>query len=455
MSIETANPATGELLAEYEEHSAADVDRIIEDAQAAFGEWRQWRFSRRGSVLQKAAQLLRRDKESYAQLMAREMGKPITQGLGEVEKCAWVCEYYAENAAAFLAPEPAASDARKSLIVHRPLGVILGVMPWNFPFWQVFRFAATALAAGNACVLKHASNVTGSAIAIEKLFVEAGIHTDAFRTLVIPGSRVREALEHPRVRGMALTGSTEVGKKAAAVAASQVKKTVLELGGSDPYLVLDDADIDLAATTCANARLLNSGQSCIAAKRFIVMHEVAEAFTERFLARMRAAVVGDPLDAHTEVGPLARRDLREELHDQVQRTVAAGATIALGGSVPDGPGNFYPPTVLTEVRPDMPAAREELFGPVASITVARNEEEAIEFANAGPFGLGAAVFTADLERGERIAAERIDAGSCFVNGAVKSDPRLPFGGIKESGYGRELSRYGILEFVNTKTVWIR
>ncbi|HXK93193.1 MAG TPA: NAD-dependent succinate-semialdehyde dehydrogenase, partial [bacterium] len=366
-----------------------------------------------------------------------------------------VCEYYAENAEKFLAPEPAATEASKSYVTFQPIGVVLAVMPWNFPFWQVFRFAAPALMAGNAGVLKHASNVPGCALAIEQIFRDAGFPEHLFRSVLCGSREVAGIIENPRVRAATLTGSTPAGRAVGAKSGERLKKSVLELGGSDPYLILEDADLETAAATCAASRLINSGQSCIAAKRFIVVEPVAERFTELFVESMKAAKVGDPLDEDTQVGPQARHDLRDELHQQVVKTLEQGAKLVLGGEIPDGKGAYYPPTVLTNVKKGMVAYEEELFGPVASIITVRNEEEAIATANDSVFGLGAAVFTQDVARGERIAAEELDAGACFVNTFVRSDPRLPFGGVKESGYGRELAHYGIKEFVNIKTVYVR
>jgi succinate-semialdehyde dehydrogenase/glutarate-semialdehyde dehydrogenase len=386
--------------------------------------------------------------------MIREMGKPITQARAEVDKCAWVCDYYAQNAEDFLSPEIVETDAAKSYIAFEPLGVVLAVMPWNFPFWQVLRFAAPALMAGNTAALKHASSVQGCALAIEALFRDAGYPDGAFRTLVLGSRAAGVAIEHPKVQAVTLTGSTPAGRKVASLAGSLLKKTVLELGGSDPYVILEDADLDLAVAACVTGRILNTGQSCIAAKRFVVPDAIREEFEHRLVELMRRQRVGDPLRDETEVGPMARADLRGELHDQVERSLQAGACCLLGGDVPEGPGAFYPPTVLTDVTAGMAAYEEELFGPVAAVLPVADEEEAVRVANDTVFGLGAAVFTRDVARGEEIAAKRLQAGSCFVNGFVKSDPRLPFGGIKGSGYGRELGSFGIREFVNIKTVYV-
>ncbi len=454
MPIESINPATGDTIATYPETSQEQLTTILERADRMFREWRRTSFEHRAGLLHKAAAVLREGSEEYAALMATEMGKPVAQGRAEVEKCAWVCDYYADEAPRFLAPEDVATDATRSFVTYQPLGVVLAVMPWNFPLWQVFRFAAPSLMAGNAGVLKHSSNVMGCALAIEAVFRDAGFPEDLFRTLVIGSSRVPGVIAAPQVKAVTLTGSTPAGQAVAAAAGAVLKKTVLELGGSDPYVVLEDADLDLAAETCVSSRLINSGQSCIAAKRFVVVRPILDAFTERYVEKMRAKKTADPFEDGVDVGPQARRDLRDELHRQVQESVARGANLLLGGAAPDGPGAFYPPTVLADVKPGMPAYDEEMFGPVAAIIAAEDEADAIRIANDSVFGLGAAVFTRDVERGQRIAVEELEAGSCFVNAFVKSDPRLPFGGIKESGYGRELSVFGIREFVNIKTVYV-
>ncbi len=454
MTLRTINPANGETLEEYEAFSDERLEDTLDRVARAQRAWRRTSFDDRAVPLVRAAGVLRERSDDLARLMALEMGKPLAQGRAEVEKCAWVCEYYAEHAERFLADEPAETDAARSYVAYRPLGVVLAVMPWNFPLWQVFRFAAPALMAGNAGVLKHASNVCGSALAIEDVFRAAGVHADAFRTLLIGSDRVAGVLGDRRVAAATLTGSTPAGQAVASTAGQHLKKTVLELGGSDPYVVLADADVELAAATCAQSRLINSGQSCIAAKRFVVVDEVRAEFEERFVAAMGAARMGDPLDEDVDLGPQARADLRDELHDQVRRSVAGGARLLLGGEVPDGPGAFYPPTVLTDVGPGTPAYEDELFGPAAAIVPVADEAAAIRAANDSPFGLGAAVFTRDVERGERLARDELEAGSCFVNAFVKSDPRLPFGGVKQSGFGRELARHGIREFTNAKTVYV-
>jgi succinate-semialdehyde dehydrogenase/glutarate-semialdehyde dehydrogenase len=452
MTLEAINPATGELIAKYAEMTQVSVIQVIDLAHDAFLDWRRMSFSERAAPMRKAAEILRAEAREFARLMAREMGKPVRDGVVEAQKCALTCDFYAESAAQFLAREPVKTEATNSFVTFNPLGVVLAVMPWNFPFWQVFRFAAPGLMAGNAAVLKHASNVPGCALAVEDIFRRAGFPENLFRTLMIGSGRVDAVIEHPLIRAATLTGSSEAGRAIARKAGGLLKKTVLELGGSDPYLVLEDADLELAATVCTKGRLVNSGQSCIAAKRFIVVDAIRPAFEERFVRQMAAAKVGDPLLEDTQVGPLARHDLRATLHRQVAESIAQGAKCVLGGAIPPGRGAYYPPTVLTDVRKGMPAYEQELFGPVAAVIAVKNEDEAIATANDSSFGLGAAVITRDTSRGERIAAELIESGCVFVNDSVRSDPRLPFGGIKESGYGRELSSYGIKEFVNIKSV---
>lgn len=455
MGIEVVNPTTGEHVRSYEEMSPDEVREVVAAAHEAHLTWRRAPFSERAELMSAVATLLRDRSDEYARLMAIEMGKPVRDGRAEAEKCAWVCDYYAENAESFLAEEPVETDASESFVTHQPLGVVLAVMPWNFPFWQVIRFAAPALMAGNAGVLKHASNVPGSALAIEAVFRDAGFPENLFRALLIGSAQVEAVIENERVQAVTLTGSGAAGRAVGAAAGRALKKSVLELGGSDPYIVLEDAELDHAVETCVTSRLINAGQSCIAAKRFVVVKQLREQFEVRFVELMEKKIMGDPLDEATEVGPQARSDLRDELHQQVATSIEKGARCLLGGEIPAGGGAFYPPTVLTSVRKGMPAYDEELFGPVAAIIEVENEAEAVEVANDSPFGLGAAIFTADVQKGRRIAAEQLQAGCCFVNTFVRSDPRLPFGGVKESGYGRELSAYGIKEFVNTKTVFVR
>ncbi len=454
MTLKSINPATDEVIKEYSAMSDAEVDAILEQVQRSNQTWQSTEFSMRGDLLRNAAKVLRQQKAELARLMVMEMGKTYTSAEAEVDKCAWVCDFYAEHGESFLAAETISSDATLSKVVYKPLGTVLAVMPWNFPFWQVFRFAAPGLMAGNTGVLKHASNVSGCALAIEKVFVEAGFPDSVFRSLLIGSDKVERVIANPIITAVTLTGSTPAGRAVAAQAGKYLKKSVLELGGSDPYVVLADADLAAAVETCVSSRLINAGQSCIAAKRFIVVESCYEEFSKQFTALMAKKTMGDPNDPDTDLGPQARADLRDDLHKQVTDSISKGADLMLGGEVPSGPGAFYPPTVLGNVTPGMPAYDEELFGPVAAIISARDEEEAIRIANDSDFGLGAAVFTRDTERGEQIAAEKLQAGACFVNSLVKSDPRLPFGGIKDSGYGRELSHLGIKEFVNAKTVYV-
>jgi succinate-semialdehyde dehydrogenase/glutarate-semialdehyde dehydrogenase len=452
--MDVVNPATGETVETYETDSDAEVEAKLDRATDAFETWRDRPIREREELLARAGEVLRENKREYAETMTEEMGKPISQSIGEVEKCAWVCDHYAEHASAYLEPDghpsPPGTQVRT---VYDPLGPVLAVMPWNFPFWQVFRFAAPYLVAGNVGLLKHASNVPGSALAIEAVFREAGFPEGVFQTLLIPSSAVEDVLVDDRVRAATLTGSGPAGRAVASTAGDNLKKTVLELGGSDPFVVLDDADIQAAAETGAWARNMNGGQSCIAAKRFIVHTDVYDAFVDRFVSEVESLTVGDPTDEDTDVGPQARAGLMAELHEQVEASVEAGATVLTGGEPLDGDGAFYPPTVLADVPEGCPADAEETFGPVASVYEVDDEAAAIEKANDTEFGLGASVWTEDRHRGEAIA-RRIDAGCVYVNELVKSDPRVPFGGVKESGYGRELSEPGIKEFVNRKTVWV-
>ncbi|MDW7710364.1 MAG: NAD-dependent succinate-semialdehyde dehydrogenase [Deferrisomatales bacterium] len=454
MTFTSVNPNTGRPIRSYPAASPAELERAVGEAGHAFRSWRRSGFPERSRCLREAARLLRARAGEYARLMAEEMGKPVRAGRAEAEKCAWVCEYVAERGPLQLAPEAVATDASRSFVSFQPLGSILAIMPWNFPFWQVFRFAAPNLMAGNAALLKHAPNVPGCALALEQLFRQAGFPKGLFRSLLVPVEQVGALIEDPRVQGVTLTGSVRAGREVARQAGQALKKTVLELGGSDPYVVLSDADVEAAARTCVESRLTNSGQSCIAAKRLIVVECLRAEFEARVVEGMGAAHTGDPLREDTDVGPLAREDLRRRLHRQVAESVDRGARCLLGGQLPAGPGFFYPPTVLTEVASGMPAYEEELFGPVAAILSAKDDRDAVRMANDTAFGLGAAVFTGDPAIGESLATEELQAGCCFVNASVRSDPRLPFGGIKRSGYGRELSAFGIREFVNIKTVWV-
>jgi succinate-semialdehyde dehydrogenase/glutarate-semialdehyde dehydrogenase len=454
MSIVSINPANGKQLKKYRAHSFKQVEQKIAQTQKAWLSWKGTSHDTRSRLLTNMAGLLQTRKKEFAIMMAHEMGKPITQGVAEIEKCASVCQYYAANAATFLSDQLIETDASKSFVSYQPVGVVLAIMPWNFPFWQVFRFLAPALAAGNCGVLKHASNVPGCALAIEEVVQQAGFPVNVFQTLLVNSSMVEKIIENPLIQAVTITGSTNAGKQVAQKAGSLIKKTVLELGGSDAYIILKDANLEKAAEICVNSRLINSGQSCIAAKRFIVVKSVQKQFIKLFLSKMKAKKMGDPLNAATDIGPQARVDLRNKLYDQVKRSIKKGAKCIFGGELPKGKNAYYPATILTKVKPGMPAYDEELFGPVAAIIEAKDEADALRIANDSSFGLGSAIFTADKERGEKIAATELQAGSCFVNAMVKSDPRLPFGGIKQSGYGRELGLFGIHEFVNIKTVYI-
>ncbi len=454
MAIESINPATGEVNKAFTPWSDADLEAALSQAAGAVAGWQQTPMVERGGLLRRAAAELRRNTAHYAGLITREMGKLIGEARSEAEKCAWVCEYYAEHAAEFLRDESIATDAGSSYVAYPPLGTVLAIMPWNFPLWQVFRFAAPALMAGNTAVLKHASNVPQCALAIEKIFETAGFPSGVFRTLLISAARTEKVIADPRIHAVTLTGSEAAGRKVAAAAGAQLKKTVLELGGSDAFVVLEDADLEQAASVGVASRFLNNGQSCIAAKRFILVDAIAGDYIALFKRKAQALKIGDPALEETQLGPMARANLRDELHRQVADSVAAGAKPVLGCEPVPGRGNFYRPSILDEVKPGMRAYEEELFGPVAIVIRARDEEDALRIANDNRYGLGGSVWTRDARKGERFA-RRMQSGSAFVNGLVKSDPRLPFGGIKASGYGRELSIHGIREFVNVKTVWIR
>jgi succinate-semialdehyde dehydrogenase/glutarate-semialdehyde dehydrogenase len=451
--IASINPATGQTLRRFDAHSEAEIERRLGLAAGLFPRWRTVSFSERAARLARAADILEARKQEWGKIMTLEMGKPIGAAIAEAEKCAWACRYYAEHAERFLADEPAATDASASFVRYDPIGAVLAVMPWNFPFWQVFRFAAPALMAGNVGLLKHASNVPQCALAIEEIFHEAGYPEGAFQTLLIGAERVASLIEDPRIAAVTLTGSEGAGVSVGRAAGAQLKKTVLELGGSDPFIVMPSADVAAAAATAVKARTINNGQSCIAAKRFIVHEAVADEFERIFVERMAALKIGDPADTSVEIGPLATPAIAAEVDDLVRRSVAAGAKLLLGGKRLEGPGNFYAPTVLTQVPPDSPAAVEEIFGPVASLFRVKSLDEAIALANRTRFGLGASAWTRDEAERDRLV-RGIEAGAVFINGMVKSDPRLPFGGIKKSGYGRELAMQGIREFVNVKAVWI-
>jgi len=454
MPIQSINPATGEVLETFEEWSDEKINSTLKAVDQAFMEWQNTTFDQRSVLMNKAAGVLRDHAEECARIMALEMGKPVTQGKGEIEKCAWICEFYAETAGEFLKDEFITSNATRSFVRFPPLGTVLAVMPWNFPFWQVFRFAAPALMAGNTGVLKHSSNVPRCALAIEDIFRKAGFPDHVFRTLLIGSSRVDGVIENPVIKAVTLTGSEPAGRKVAEKSGEMLKKTVLELGGSDPFIVLSDAALTDSAAVAAQARTVNSGQSCIAAKRFILEDRIAGDFLALFQKNMEGLVVGDPLDEKTEIGPQAREDLMKELHSQVRKSVEMGARLITGGEPLDRPGYYYPPTILAGVKPGMPAFDEELFGPVAAVIQVQDEQEAIQMANHSSYGLGASLWSRDTKRAEELA-RRIEAGAVFINGMVASDPRLPFGGIKASGYGRELSHYGIKEFVNIQTVWVK
>ena len=451
--ISTINPATGETIKTFEAFTPEATDAILNRATAAQAEWRLAPIEERVELLRRAAKVLRDGKSDYARLITVEMGKPITESESEVDKCALTLDYYADHGPTFLADESIPSNAADSGVVFDPLGVVLAVMPWNYPFWQFFRFAAPALAAGNGVILKHANNVPQSALAVEEILVKAGIPEGLFATVLIDSGQVAALIADDRIAAVTLTGSTRVGSIVASQAGAALKKQVLELGGSDPFIVLADADVAEAAKTAVKARFSNAGQSCVNAKRFIVHESVADEFTERFTAHVEELQIGDPSDRGTQIGPMARANLRDELHAQVEATVSAGASLRLGGSPIEGPGFYYEPTVLDYVVPGHAAFEEETFGPVAAIIRVSSNDEAIELANQSEFGLGAALWTLDIDTA-RTLARRIDAGAVFINGMVASDPRLPFGGIKKSGYGRELGSYGIREFTNMKTLWI-
>ncbi len=451
--MKSINPHNGQIIRPYTPHDLNHIEATLSAAKERFDSWKLVTLADKSRMLQALALQLRRNKADLALLMADEMGKPIVDGEAEIEKCAGVCEYYADEGPQYLAPELIKTDASKSWISYEALGPLLAVMPWNFPFWQVIRFAAPNLLAGNVGILKHASNVSGCSLALEDLFLRAGFPKHVFSSLLVAGKDVEKLIAHPIIKAVTITGSTPAGKAVAAAAGKYLKKCVLELGGSDPYLVLADADVKRAAELCTKSRLINGGQSCIAAKRFIVDKTIIKQFEAAMLDEFKKVKWGDPRDPHNTMGPQARQDLRDQLHEQVKRSVAAGARLSIGGAIDeDSPGAYYPPTILTNVEPGMPAFDEELFGPVAAIIEANDEIEAIDLANRSNFGLGAAIFSQNIPRAEQLATQ-IEAGSVFINALVKSDARLPFGGIKESGHGRELSYYGLREFTNIKTIF--
>ncbi|MFL5691843.1 MAG: NAD-dependent succinate-semialdehyde dehydrogenase [Ktedonobacteraceae bacterium] len=453
MSIKTINPATEEVLETFETYSQAQTNEALQQAHQAFLQWRTITFAERAKYLHRIAGYLRDHKGKLAQIAVLEMGKPIIEAEAEVEKCAWNCDFYADNAEKFLSDEHIPTNAKESYVSFQPLGVVLALMPWNFPYWQVFRFAAPALMAGNTAVLKHASNVSRCALEIEHIFQECGLPQGVFRTVLVPGAETGYLIADRRIAAVTLTGSDEAGVAVASASGRALKKNVLELGGSDAFIVLEDADLDAAAQTATRARFQNTGQSCIAAKRFIVVEAVAEAFEQKFVEAASKLRIGNPLDHETQIGPMARGDLRAALDKQVQASIKMGAKVLLGGKPLDGKGYFYAPTIITAVTTDMPLFREETFGPVAAVIHARDVEHAVELANDSEFGLGGNLWTGDIERG-RALARRLESGSVFINGMTASDPRLPFGGVKRSGYGRELSSFGIREFVNIQTIWI-
>jgi succinate-semialdehyde dehydrogenase/glutarate-semialdehyde dehydrogenase len=453
MTYLSQNPATGEVSRRHPQWTDAELDRALSRTSAALPQWQATSIEERAACLARAAAVLRENLVTYAQLITGETGKPIHESRAEVEKSAMGCEFYTANAGRLLADEPVESDARRSLVAYQPLGTVLAIMPWNSPFWQVFRFAAAALAAGNCALLKHAPNVPGCAEAIDALLLRAGLPEGVFQWLPISHEQTERLIATPHIQAVTLTGSERAGRRIAGLAGAALKKTVLELGGSDPFVVLDDADLDAAADTAVTARFQNSGQSCIAAKRFILEESIADPFLARFRQKVEALKVGDPAREETRIGPLARADLRDNLDRQVAESIKLGAMPVLGCRPLDGPGYFYAPSILDQVRPGMPAHDEELFGPVASILRVRDEAEALTAANRHRCGLGGSVWTRDIGRGERFA-RRLECGAAFVNGLVKSDPRLPFGGVKDSGYGRELGAVGLREFTNIKTLWL-
>ncbi len=455
MDFSTLNPSTNTIIEEYSYYSQHYIEHKISLMDKGFRQWKNTGFGERAAIIQSIAYTLREKKEYFARLMAVEMGKPLAQGNAEVEKCAATCEYYAHNAEHFLRSQSIRTEAQYSGVVFNPLGTIFAIMPWNFPLWQVIRFLAPTLMAGNTAILKHALNVTGCAIALEQCLYEAGLPENVFGIILCDHPTAESIIAMPAIAAVTLTGSTRAGKRIAEIAGKNIKKCVLELGGSDAYIICADADIDHAVEQCVQSRLINTGQSCIAAKRFIVVPEIAEEFIEKCRNLLLQKNYGNPLDGHYDCGPMARHDLRDELHSQVQQSIQAGARCLVGGFIPNNDGAFYPPTLLTNIKKKMPAYDQELFGPVAAIILADDENNAIEIANSTSYGLGGGIFTEDKDKGKYMAESLLQSGACFVNSYTKSDPRLPFGGMKESGYGRELSHFGITEFVNIKTIWVQ
>lgn len=454
MVLTSINPSNEKILNEFDEDSQQDLEEKIKRSTHAFDQWRHTSIEKKNTLLKNTAKILRENKHNYARLMTLEMGKPIGQAVSEVKKCAWVCEFYAENARSFLEKEIIQTNADSSFVQFNPLGVILGIMPWNFPFWQVFRWAVPSLVAGNTALLKHSSNASQCALVLEEVFEKAGFKDHEFQTLLIRSDNISGIIEDERIAAVSLTGSTEAGMKTAERTGKSLKKTVLELGGSDPFIVFDDADLDYTAEMAVKARMMNTGQSCIAAKRFIVVKDVFDSFQELLTEKIRQLRVGDPLDDAVDIGPLATKEGVDQLHRQVKKSVEMGAKVLIGGKKLDMPGFFYQPTVLTNVKKEMPVYTEETFGPVVAMIKAIDEEDAIQMANDTCFGLGASIWTNDVVRAERLSRD-IEAGNVFINDIVKSDPRLPFGGMKKTGFGRELSSYGIKEFVNVQTVYVK
>jgi succinate-semialdehyde dehydrogenase/glutarate-semialdehyde dehydrogenase len=454
MSIQSVNPYTNEVIKQFEEATDEDVKDALERSEEAFKDWKNTSFKERAAIMQKAADIMEDDIEHYAYLMTLEMGKVKREAHSEIKKCASACRYFAEHAESFLKNEPLPVQDGEAYVAYDPIGPILAVMPWNFPYWQVFRFAAPNLMAGNVGILKHASSVPQVSMAIEEIFLKAGLPDNVFKSLLIGSSKINKMIDHAAIRAVTLTGSEGAGSKVGERAGKNIKKAVLELGGSDPFVVLEDADLEKAATEALNSRLINMGQSCIAAKRFIVVKEVYEDFLELFREKMAALKIGDPTDEENDYGPMAQESLAQELHEQVKATIKKGAKVVLGGDRPKSEGAFFNPTILTEVKKGSPAYKEELFGPVATVFNVKNEKEAIKLANTSRYGLGGSVWTQDRDRGQYLARQ-IDSGAVYVNKMMASDPAVPFGGVKKSGFGRELSYLGIREFMNQKTIWVQ